>query len=110
MKATFNERCEAVLEEKRQAILIIEERAERCREVAKELGTSVLIAIPSLCRGEDSEQVLTVRDEEVTVEKVLTQAELLARVTAERAEADRLARAAVDDAPRRAHCARKNSF
>ena len=102
LKATFNERCEAVLEEKRQAILIIEERAERCREVAKELGTSVLIAIPSLCRGEDSEQVLTVRDEEVTVEKVLTQAELLARVTAERAEADRLARAAVDDAPRRA--------
>lgn len=101
-KAAFNARCEAVLEEKRHAIVSIEERAERAREVAAQLGVDPEVDVPGLDKGEDLEQILKVKDSEINVKKVLTQAELDAKASADRLEAERLAKQAADDAPRRA--------
>jgi hypothetical protein len=76
IKKEFNKEVLAVLDIKRTEIGKIEEKNERIREIEKELSETVDSFHPQLDDSETPENVLTVKDEEVSAEKFLSEEEI----------------------------------
>ncbi|XP_040530043.1 cilia- and flagella-associated protein 43 isoform X3 [Gallus gallus] len=89
VKTAFNKEFEIVAQQKEQEIARIKERNLRIREILAQLDLQVEVWEPGLTCDENPEQVLTVQDSEIKVEKYLTpqereKAEMLTRLEMER--------------------------
>ncbi|KAF0289674.1 Cilia- and flagella-associated protein 43 [Amphibalanus amphitrite] len=88
LKMKFNERFEVLYNSKCSEVQRITAWAERLRHIYSELGMSETPWVPRWSAAEQPESLLTVSDDEVTVERYLTPAER-ARLEARAAEEER---------------------
>ncbi|NXC44621.1 CFA43 protein, partial [Penelope pileata] len=89
VKTAFNKEFDIVIQQKEQEIARVKERNLRIREILAQLDLQVEVWEPGLTGDEIPEQVLTVQDSEIKVEKYLTpqereKAEMLAKLEMER--------------------------
>ncbi|XP_021254283.1 cilia- and flagella-associated protein 43 isoform X2 [Numida meleagris] len=89
VKTAFNKEFDTVAQQKEQEIARVKERNLRIREILAQLDLQVEVWEPGLTGDEKPEQVLTVQDSEIKVEKYLTpqereKAEMLAKLEMER--------------------------
>ncbi|NXJ12495.1 CFA43 protein, partial [Odontophorus gujanensis] len=89
VKTAFNKEFDVVAQQKEQEIARVKERNLRIQEILAQLDLQVEVWEPGLTVDENPEQVLTVQDSEIKVEKYLTpqereKAEMLTRLEMER--------------------------
>ncbi|KND03537.1 uncharacterized protein SPPG_01017 [Spizellomyces punctatus DAOM BR117] len=104
LKKNFNNKFAEFVKLKRDEMLKIEEKGERCKGIMDELGNveGVEIFKPVLDREEEPGLVVEVKDEEIKCEKFITPEEQQRLLEKQRQDAERLRAAALDNARDRA--------
>lgn len=101
IKLMFNKEFEEAMQAKREDLKKVEKFNERIDKICDELKTTSTLYTPTVHILETPERLLEVRDDEITVPRVLTEEQQRAKEEAERAEAERRAAAAADNAHER---------
>ena len=101
VKLMFNKEFEEAMQAKREDLKKVEKFNERIEKICEELRTTSTLYTPTVHILETPERLLEVRDDEITVPRVLTEEQQRAKEEAERAEAERRAAAAADNAHER---------
>ncbi|KXS16756.1 hypothetical protein M427DRAFT_68803 [Gonapodya prolifera JEL478] len=102
VKFDFNAKFAAMAKLKRDEISKIEEKNDRITEILKELAIAETVTHPTLDDNEVPDRVLTVNDEEVKVEKWISEEERKLQEERRREEEERLRKQKEDDSRERA--------